>query len=118
MKKDFSPADRLLASRICEYIDAHLTDELTYAHLRKEFHLTQYQLSGKFPQITGITVTNYIIQKRLAQVVTKVQNGAGIEDAAYTSGFRTYSHFYKEFCKSYGAAPKTYFRSHKKDRLL
>lgn len=105
MKKDIHPAVR----RICEYIDLHLTEDLSYRHLKEHLHLSQYDLTGRFPRYTGFTLTDYIIHRRLELVISKVLKGIRLETAVYSSGFNTYSHFYKEFRAHYGTAPRAYF---------
>lgn len=96
-------------AQICAYISEHLTEDLTYRNIREQLHVTQHHLTGRFPRAMGITVTDYIIRKRLKLVMDKVRSGTKIEEAAYSSGFRTYSHFYKEFRKNYGISPRAYF---------
>lgn len=96
--------------RICTYIEEHLTEELTYKRLMEQLHLSQHDLTGRFPRVMDTTITDYVITKRLKLVISKVKKGMKIEDAAYTSGFHTYSHFYKEFRKHFGIAPRAYFR--------
>ena len=59
---------------------------------------------------TGMTLTEYILQKRLIKVAELVRNGAGIERAAGDAGFHNYSHFYKEFVKHKGTSPRKYFK--------
>lgn len=105
MKKDIHPAVR----RICEYIDLHLTENLSYRHLKEQLQLSQYDLTGRFPKNTGFTLTDYIIHQRLELVISKVLKGTRLETAVYRSGFNTYSHFYKEFRAHYGTAPSAYF---------
>lgn len=105
MKKEIHPAVR----RICEYIDLHLTEDLSYRQLKEHLQLSQHDLTDRFPKYTGFTLTNYIIHRRLELVISKVLKGSRLETAVYRSGFNTYSHFYKEFRTHYGTAPRDYF---------
>lgn len=107
MKKDHRD---MQVERICAYIEEHLTEELTYKRLTEQLQVTQHDLTGRFPRVMDTTVTDYIIKKRLKLVISKVKKGMKLEEAAYTSGFHTYSHFYKEFRKHFGSAPRAYFR--------
>ena len=94
---------------ICKYIQEHLTEELTYQHLQNQFFISRYQLTEVFRRNTGMTLTEYILQKRLMQVTALVRGGAGLESAVYNAGFRSYSHFYKEFVKRHNTSPRNYY---------
>ncbi len=96
-------------TELCSYIKDHLDQDLSYTALQKRFFVSRYQLAEVFPRNTGMTLTEYIIYKRLLCVISLVRKGEGIENAAYRAGFHTYSHFYKEFKKRYNISPKKYF---------
>lgn len=96
--------------QICRYIKENLTRDLTYEHLQEQFLVSRYQLSCVFRHNTGMTLTEYILHKRLAQAMALIRDGEGLESAAYRAGFHTYSHFYKAFKKRYGASPKAFFK--------
>lgn len=100
-----------VVAEICTYIKAHLKEPLSYKEFEKHFFISRYQLAKKFQFYTGMTLTEYIITKRLMNAISLVRNGEGIETAAYNSGFNTYSHFYKEFLKHFHVSPKVYFSS-------
>ncbi len=95
--------------KLCNYITGNLTEELSYKNLQKRFSVSEYQLTKVFFRNTGMTVTEYIIQKRLMNAISLIRNGEGIETAAYKSGFKNYSYFYKAFIKHYGISPQRYF---------
>ena len=97
--------------QICRYIKANLTEQLSYEHLQERFLVSRHQLTTVFRHSTGMTLTEYILRKRLMQATALIRNGEGIETAAYRSGFHTYSHFYKMFKKHYHLSPKAYFQN-------
>lgn len=99
--------DRKIAE-ICKFIKEHLEEDLSYERLQKQFLVSRYQLTEIFRRNTGMPLTEYIIYKRLMQAMSKIRNGEGMENAAYQAGFRTYSHFYREFKKHYKMSPKQY----------
>jgi len=94
---------------ICCYIKNNLDKDLSYNTLQNKFLVSRYQLSEVFVRNTGMSLTEYIIRKRLNRVVLLVNQGSGIEEAAYSAGFHTYSHFYKEFVKYYKKSPRNFF---------
>lgn len=94
---------------VCLYIHKNLSEKLTYEHLQENCHVSRYQLGEIFRHNTGMTVTEYIIQKRLIRVSELVLEGASLENAALSAGFNSYSHFYKMFIRYKGISPKQYF---------
>ena len=94
---------------ICKYIDEHLQENLSYKHMQKIFFVSRYYLATKFLQQTGMTLTKYVILRRLCHTCALAKNGMTIEEAAYQSGFNNYSHFYKEFTKNFRLSPREYF---------
>ncbi len=100
-----------VVTELCSYIKDHLDQDLSYTALQNRFFVSRYQLTEVFRRGTGMTLTEYIIYKRLMCVMSLVRSGEGIENAAYKAGFHTYSHFYKEFKKRYATSPKKYFRN-------
>lgn len=99
---------------ICKYIKAHLNEDLSHQFFQNHFFVSRYQLTVKFQQQTGMTLTKYIITKRLMHTISQVRKGLRIEAAAYNAGFNTYCHFYKEFVKHFGISPKAYFSAKQK----
>lgn len=104
---DLQPQDEI-TKVICKYIEEHISEDLSYKRLQKMFYVSRYHLGTKFPRQTGKTLTGYVIFKRLLCACQLVRNGLGIEEAAYRSGFNTYSHFYKEFVQNFGKSPREY----------
>ena len=103
---------------ICDYIQGHLQEDLSYRHLIKQLGVKRHILVVQFPKVTGVTVTAYIIQLRLKAAMELVRQGAGLEQAAAEAGFYTYSHFYKVFVKRFGVSPRTYFAQKDKRKEL
>ncbi len=103
-----SEARSTVVAELCAYIKENLAEDLSYAALQKQLFISRYQLSEVFRRQLGMTLTEYIIHKRLMKVISLVRSGEGIEYAAYCAGFHTYSHFYKEFKKRFNASPKVY----------
>ncbi len=104
---ELQPQDEIIKA-ICKYIEEHISEDLSYKKLQKLFYVSRYHLGTKFPQQTGKSLTKYVIFKRLISVCNLVRDGMGIEEAAYRSGFNTYSNFYKEFIQTFGTSPSEY----------
>lgn len=108
-RKEIITTEDPLIFNICCYIKNNLDRDLSYKTLQKHFFVSRYQLTDVFTRCMGIPLTEYIICKRLNRAVLLVRDGLGIEEAAYSAGFNTYSHFYKEFVKHYKKSPRSFF---------
>lgn len=91
---------------IIEYINEHLTEEITIDILSSYFYLNRYYLMHFFKEETGYTIGNYITEKRLLLAKSLVLNGSTITDACFRSGFKNYSTFLRAFKKAFHTIPK------------
>jgi AraC-like DNA-binding protein len=91
---------------IIDYINEHLTEEITIDTLSENFYLSRYYLMHFFKEETGYTIGNYITEKRLLLAKSLVQNGYAITDACFQSGFKNYSTFSRAFKKAFNTIPK------------
>jgi AraC-like DNA-binding protein len=92
--------------QILEYINEHLTEEITIDLLASSFYLNRYYLMHFFKEETGYTIGNYITEKRLLLAKNLVQNGSSVTEACFQSGFKNYSTFSRAFKKVYNTIPK------------
>lgn len=106
---EISSASNSVIFDVCCYIKNNLDKDLSYSTLQKLFWVSRYQLTEVFIRNMGMSLTEYIIRKRLNRAIFLIREGAGIEESAYNAGFRTYSHFYKEFVKYYKKSPRAFF---------
>ncbi len=96
--------DKLLA--ILDYINTHLTEDITIDTLANTFFLSRYYLMHFFKEHTGYTVGNYITEKRLLLARHFVQAGYTSTQSCYMSGFKNYSTFSRAFKKAFKTMPK------------
>ncbi|MDF2844567.1 MAG: rhaS 9 [Herbinix sp.] len=92
--------------KIIEYINEHLTEELSIDVLADQFYLSRYYLMHFFKEETGYTIGNYITEKRLLLAKSLVQNGSTITEACFQSGFKNYSTFSRAFKKAFRTVPR------------
>ncbi|SFQ31971.1 AraC-type DNA-binding protein [Butyrivibrio proteoclasticus] len=95
-----------IVSRTFEYIDAHLTEEITLSILEKEIHHNGTYISRCVKKFSGLTIQQYIIAKKIALACKLLQEGYSPSDACYMSGFNNYSNFSRTFSKRIGYSPK------------
>ena len=101
--------DNTIISEICRYICENISENLTYERIQEKFYVSRYQLSVTFKKNMGMTLTEYILQKRLMMVSSQVRRGVSITEASINAGFNSYSHFYKVFTKHHKMAPQKYY---------
>ena len=101
-----SAKDNTKLLQIIDYINSHLSEELTIELLSSRFYLSRYYLMHFFKEETGYTIGNYITEKRLLLAKNLVQNGCSLTEACFQSGFRNYSTFSRAFKKTFKTIPK------------
>jgi AraC family transcriptional regulator len=92
-----------------EYINAHLSENVSLATLSDEVQISQFHFCRLFKQSTGMTPHAYLIQQRVErakQLLKHKENS--IIDIALACGFANPSHFAKHFQKHTGISPKQY----------
>ena len=104
-------------TKILNYIDNNIADNLSIKNLTSIFFLSPYYLMRKFKHHTGYSLHNYILQKRLITANQLIQTGQSVLAACMESGFRDYSNFTRAFKKLYGMPPKKYHDSKNRKNL-
>jgi AraC-like DNA-binding protein len=92
--------------QILDYINCHLSDEITIEKISACFYLNRYYLMHFFKEETGYTIGNYITEKRLLLAKSLVQSGCPVTQACFQSGFKNYSTFSRAFKKAFHTVPK------------
>lgn len=86
-------------SKIIEYINEHLAEDLSYKVLSEVFYLSEKYLYKIFKNETGFTLSDYIKEQRIIMAQSILNAGGSAKTAAYSSGFKDYSAFYRCFLK-------------------
>lgn len=95
-----------LIQNLTMYIDEHLAESLTLEDLAGQFYLSKYYIAHVFKARLGISVHQYLTQRRLAACRDAIISGEDISKAFLDYGFSDYSNFYRAFRKEYGISPK------------
>lgn len=91
---------------VIDYLNAHLTDDITIDFLAEHFYLSRYHLMHAFKEETGYTIGNYLTTKRLLLARDQIAQGESITTACYTCGFHNYSTFSRAYRKHFGCSPR------------
>lgn len=96
-------------TKCIHYISEHLNEELNIANLAKRYGYSPEYFSRMFKKYLGMAPIHYIINLRLENVLQLVDTEhMTILDAAYQSGFRSSSAFYKAFRAYRSTSPTKY----------
>lgn len=98
-------ATELLEYQIVQYINSHITEQLTLDQICDHFFISKAQLCRLFRKSTATTVWQYITVKRLVLAKQLLEDGGSPRDVCNHCGFRDYSTFYRAYLKHYGDPP-------------
>ena len=91
---------------VIDYLNEHLTDDLSIDFLAETFYLSRYHLMHAFKEETGYTIGNYLSTKRLLLARDRIRQGEPITNVCYECGFRNYSIFSRAYKKNFGCSPR------------
>lgn len=92
--------------RIIDYINRHLSDDLSLDRICERFYISKPQLCRIFKAATGSTVWEYVTVKRLMAAQQLISEGTLPTKAAVLCGFNDYSVFYRAYKRRFGTSPK------------
>lgn len=91
--------------QIIDYVNQNLTAELSVELLCSKFFTSRSHLNRHFKRITGSTVWDYILTKRLTLTRSYISSGMKASEAAEAAGFGDYSSFYRAYVRKYNESP-------------
>ena len=98
-----------LVFKIDECIKKNNDEELTLKHLSEALGYSEYYVSRKFSEISGMPLRDYMRYRRLAFALKEVRDTeVGILDIALRYGFSSNEAFTRAFCEAYGVTPSAY----------
>ncbi len=106
-----------LVSNTIAYIEQHITENITLDILSNSFHHNGTYISRCFKNITGISLQQYIIRKRVTLAKKYLCEGCSPYDACVLSGFNDYSNFSRTFNKQAGISPSRFRSQNMQSRI-
>ena len=98
-----------ISSKIKEYIDDNLKEDLSLVALGEQFKLAPSYLSTLFKSAHGIGVLDYINKSRIEKAKYLLKNtNMSIKDISDEVGFMNYNSFARVFKKYAGVSAKDY----------
>lgn len=107
--------------RIQEIIDTidyciknHSDEQLTLSCLSKKLGYSEYHMTRKFKELSGMQFRNYLRLRKLAFVLKEVRDSKkSFLDIAITYGFSSHEAFTRAFKRAYGITPSLYRKNPK-----
>jgi AraC family transcriptional regulator len=102
-------------NRAQEYIHAHLSEDISLAHLASSVSLSPSHFSRLFKQATGVSPHQYVIQQRVERARSLlISGGKSVGEVAYEVGFYDQSHLHHHFKRLVGISPAAIIPESKK----
>lgn len=115
-----SPASQTLPSekeqnvqKLITFVESHFTEDMNMDRLADAVHLNKHYLARTFREITGVTIFNYLYQRRIneAKMLFLLEREATVTEVCYRVGFKSLPHFCRLFKQMVGTTPEHFRRS-------
>ena len=103
-----SPAEQTKFDAAIRYINQNLSGRITLENVAQHIYVSKSTLSHLFQRNLGISVYQYIQQKRLLKAKLLILEGESMNSICDKCGFADYPTFYRAFRKMYGMSPNNY----------
>lgn len=108
---DHGKAVSSVIQKAIAYIEEHIAQDLDREEIAGHVYLNPAYLSRLFKKETGRSLTDYIVEARIAKVKPMLEStNLKISDIAVAVGYDSFSHFTKTFKKLTGLTPQEYRR--------
>lgn len=98
----------VIVSKILDYIDNHLSEDITINAMSADLHYSSDHLSRAFSDATGDSLKHYINAKKIALAQKLLLQNNSPYDVCFMVGYNNYSSFSRRFSKQIGMSPKQY----------
>lgn len=103
-----TPAQRRL-QHVCDYIEAHLEEDLSLVRLAREAALSVHAFAPSFSRAMGVTPHAYVLRRRVERARRLLQGSdLPIAEVAQACGFSSQSHLSSAFKRQTGQTPAAY----------
>ena len=94
-----------IVSQTIKFVEAHISDDFSLADIEDSLNFNSRYLSRTFKQSTGISLKQYIIEKKISYAESLLTQGLSVTETCYKSGFNDYSNFIRTFKQYTGQTP-------------
>lgn len=102
-----------------DYIDENIQEPIVLDEVAGEVHMSRYYLCRKFKEATGMTLTEYVTDRRVKMAMDMLGNTSlRVADIAFEVGFQSLSQFNRCFQKITQITPTEYRRCESESRPI
>jgi AraC family transcriptional regulator len=103
------PLDALKLNQLKEFIEEHLSEDLSIANMASVVHMSPFHFARAFKAATGQPPHRYVTHRRMerAKILLSVTR-LPVAEVANRVGFSNQSHFSAQFRRATGTTPKGY----------
>ena len=98
-------------TKTIEYINQNIDKKIQLKDIAEYLSLSISRISHLFKDVTGISIMNYIVKKRLVLAKELLKNGEHIKTVYLKCGFSDEASFFRYFKQEYKTTPKKYSAS-------
>jgi AraC-like DNA-binding protein len=92
----------------CEMLSERYAETHTLEGTARAVGMSPFHFSRVFRQMVGVPPHRYLVQVRLTHAAQRLQEGAGVTETCYATGFGNLGHFIRTFHRAYGVQPSRY----------
>lgn len=92
-------------NQVIDYIEDHLTDDLSLERISEYAGVSDYHFRKIFFYLSGLTLSEYIKNRRLSEANKDLLRGEKVTDVAYKYGYQSVDGFTRAFKKWSGFLP-------------
>lgn len=97
------------AEKIMEWIELNYKDEFQLSKMEQELHISRHHLSHLFKEVTGVSITDYLIARRMREACFLLKTSTmPIENIGQEIGLTNFPYFCQFFKKHIGTTPLKY----------
>jgi len=93
---------------VFKYIDDNFNTKIAITDIASSVHLNSVYLTRLFHQYTGLSIQQYIIEKRLSKAKQLLKKGLSPTDVCFECGFNNYSNFSRTFTNHVKVSPRQF----------
>ncbi|RDU23268.1 AraC family transcriptional regulator [Anaerosacchariphilus polymeriproducens] len=98
-----------LCKSIKQYLDEHLSEDISLKELSEEYYMNMYYLSHVFKEQIGSSPMQYLVNRRIGEAQTLLEEtDLTITEIAIRVGYGDPNQFYALFSKYVGMSPRKY----------
>lgn len=103
-------------SKVKNYINLHYMEKVSISAVADSLGLNRKYLARIFKDKLGMSMQEYLIEKRLHEATRLLRQGYNVEECAYMVGYSDPFGFSKAFKFKYGVPPSKYFEQSENHR--